>query len=58
MSKELRCGDIFPGCEHVVRGDSEQDVMERGARHARSVHGVEEIDEETAERVREAIRDA
>lgn len=57
MSKELCCGDIFPDCEHVVRGETEREVLERGAEHARTAHGVEEVDEETAEKVRAAIRD-
>lgn len=57
MSKELHCGDIMDGCQHVVRGATEEEVMRKGAEHARKAHGLEEIDEETAEKVRAAIRD-
>jgi predicted small metal-binding protein len=58
MSKELRCGEIMNGCEYVVRGESEEEVLAKGAEHARTAHGVEELDAETVERVRAAIRDA
>lgn len=58
MAKELYCGDIMDGCEHVVRGETEEEVMRKGAQHAREAHGLEQIDEETAEQVRAAIRDA
>lgn len=58
MAKQLRCGEIIEGCDHVIRGESEDEVMAKGARHAREAHGVEEIDDETAEKVKAAIRDA
>ncbi|MBW3660825.1 MAG: DUF1059 domain-containing protein [Gemmatimonadetes bacterium] len=58
MAKELRCGEIIDGCEKVIRGETEEEVMTRGAQHAREAHGVEEMDERTAEKVRSAIREA
>ena len=57
MGKELRCGDIMPGCGHVMHGDTEEEVMAKGAQHAREAHGLDQIDEATAEKVRGAIRD-
>jgi len=58
MAKELHCGEIMEGCDHVIRGETEDEVLARGAEHARKEHGVEEVDEETAEKVKAAIRDA
>lgn len=58
MTKELHCGEIMEGCDHVIRGETEDEVLTKGAEHAREAHGVEEIDEETAEKVKAAIRDA
>lgn len=58
MAKELHCGDVIDGCDHVVRGETEDEVLARGAEHAREAHGVEEVDAETAAKVRGAIRDA
>jgi len=55
MSKVIKCDAIFPGCEGVVEADSDEAVMELAAKHAAEVHGVHEIDEATAGKVREAI---
>jgi predicted small metal-binding protein len=41
----------------VARGDSEQEILEQAAEHARNEHGVNEITPELAEKVRSAIRD-
>lgn len=57
MSKELRCGDVVPGCDYVARGASEQEILEQAAEHARRAHGMHEITPELAEKVRGAIRD-
>jgi len=57
MGKELRCGDIMPGCGHVMHGETEGEVMTQAAHHAREAHGLDQIDEATAEKVRGAIRD-
>jgi predicted small metal-binding protein len=56
MAKELRCGDIMPGCDFVAQGEDEAEVMSKAAEHAREKHGLDEIDEETAEKVRSQIR--
>lgn len=55
MVKVLRCGAIFLGCGHVVRAESEEELLRLAAEHARQVHGVLEIDEVMAGKVRAAI---
>jgi predicted small metal-binding protein len=57
MAKELSCGDVMPGCEYKVRAETEADVLAAAAKHARESHGIEEVDENTAELVRSKIRD-
>ena len=57
MAKELHCGDVMEGCKHVIRGENEQEVLAKGAEHARSAHGVQSMDEETKKKVKSAIRD-
>lgn len=57
MAKELRCGDVVPGCDFVARGDSEQEILDQAAAHACAVHGVNKITPELAEKARGAIRD-
>lgn len=58
MSKELHCGEIIEGCDHVIRAATEEDVLGQAVEHAREAHGVEQVDAATAARVRAAIRDA
>ena len=44
MTLQLRCGDVVAGCEGVVTGDTEQEVLtaaatpDRTSRVARSCH--------------------
>jgi predicted small metal-binding protein len=57
MSKILECGDVFAGCEAVVRGGTVDEMMPTIVEHAGSVHGLAEIDAATAEAVGAAIRD-
>ena len=57
MSKIISCGDVFAGCEAVVRADSQDELMPIVVEHARSVHGLTTIDDATAEKVGAAIRD-
>ena len=57
MEKELRCGDLMPGCEAVVEGRDEGEVMAKAAEHAKNAHGLSEISPELAGKVRSAIRE-
>ena len=57
MPKILRCSDLMPGCDYVAKGDSEQDVLQQAAEHARTVHNINEITPELANQVQSAIRD-
>jgi predicted small metal-binding protein len=58
MAKELICRDVGFDCDAVVTADSEEEVMAQAATHAREVHGLEQIDDQTAERIRAQIHDA
>ena len=53
----LRCSDVVGNCDFVARGDSEQDILQQASEHARSVHNINEITPEVAEKVKAAIRD-
>jgi predicted small metal-binding protein len=56
--KELRCADAGFDCQKVIQGEDEQDVMNKAAEHAREAHGLNEIDEQTGQKLRSVIRDA
>ena len=57
MTKVLRCNDVVGSCDFVARGESEQDILQQAAEHARSANQVNEVTPELAEKVRSAIRD-
>jgi predicted small metal-binding protein len=57
MAEVLRCNAIFLGCGHVVRADTEDELLRLAVEHARQVHGVSEIDEAMARQVKAAITD-
>lgn len=56
MEKLLRCGDVAPGCAEEVRGATEEEILRQAVEHARTAHGIEKIDEQTAAKVKAAIR--
>jgi predicted small metal-binding protein len=56
MAVRLECNDVFPGCDAIVNTESEEELMTQVIEHASSVHGLEEVDSATAEKVKAAIR--
>ena len=57
MAKELRCGELVPGCAKVIRGKDEADVLGQAAEHATKDHNMA-VTPELADKVRKAIREA
>ena len=58
MGKIVDCGKVDPstGCSHVVRGETEEELMKNAAEHAKE-HGIVEVTPELMERVRANIED-
>ena len=56
MTKELKCGDLMPGCDFRAEGETEEEVMRKAAAHAQEVHNLE-VTPELAEKVRGAIHE-
>jgi predicted small metal-binding protein len=59
MAKILECANVDPssGCQHVVRGETEGEVLTKAAEHAKE-HGIREVTPELMARVKANIRDA
>ncbi len=59
MSKILECAKVDPtsGCQHVIRGETEEEVLSKAAEHAKE-HGIREVTPELVELVKANIRDA
>jgi len=56
MGYELHCGDVVTGCDGVVHGDSQEEVLTQAAAHAAEAHGITEVDAATEQAMVEAIR--
>jgi predicted small metal-binding protein len=58
VTKELNCRDVGFDCEGVIRADSEEEVVAQATMHAREVHGLQQVDAETEQKIRSVIHDA
>jgi predicted small metal-binding protein len=57
VGKIVECARVDPssGCKHVIRGETEEEVLEKAAEHARE-HGIREVTPELLASVRVNIR--
>lgn len=55
--KTLRCREAGFDCSEVMRAETEEEVLQKAARHAQVVHGLNEISREAAEKIKTLIRD-
>jgi predicted small metal-binding protein len=58
MTRVLHCADAGFECDANIEGETDDEVMAKAAEHARDVHGVKEIDEETGAKFRSLIHEA
>jgi predicted small metal-binding protein len=58
MGKIIECAKVDPssGCKHVVRGETEDEVLKNAMEHAKQ-HGIREVTPELKAKVKAAIRD-
>ncbi len=57
MAKVLRCSDVGFECDGVIRAETEEEVMQQAAEHAKTAHDVQELTEEVVQKVKAAIQD-
>lgn len=59
MAKILECAKVDPssGCQYIVRGATEEEVLRKAAEHAKE-HGIRDMTPELMERVKANIREA
>jgi predicted small metal-binding protein len=57
MAKVLKCGDVVPGCDFEMTGNSEDEVLQKAAEHAKTDHGMDNIPPEVLAKVRSSIHD-
>jgi predicted small metal-binding protein len=49
--KEFRCGVLVPGCSASFEGESEDEILQQVATHARDEHGMDEVPPEVVDKV-------
>ncbi len=56
---KFRCKDVgFDTCPWEATGRNEQELMPQIERHGREAHGIQQIDKQTRDKVKNAIRPA
>ncbi len=55
--KQFACGTVVPGCEGVVTGETDDDVLAAAAAHAASAHGMDDVPDEVVAAIRAGITD-
>ena len=56
---KFRCKDVgFANCPWEATGRNEQELMPQIERHGRDAHGLQQIDQQTRDKVKHAIRPA
>jgi predicted small metal-binding protein len=58
MAKKFACRDIGISCGFEARAQSEPELMEKIAEHARQAHKMTKIDPQTMAKVKAAIKEA
>jgi predicted small metal-binding protein len=58
MSKVLRCREVGMDCDFEARGETEAQVLQKAAEHAKSDHNINELPPELVKKVKAAIHDA
>jgi len=58
MGKKIDCNKVNPasGCSHVVRGETEEELLKNAEQHARE-HGIVEVTPELIEMIKANIED-
>lgn len=56
--KKFECGTVVEGCDGVVTGETEDDVLRAAGDHAASAHGMTELPDEVVAQVRAGITEA
>ncbi|MBI3989230.1 MAG: DUF1059 domain-containing protein [candidate division NC10 bacterium] len=57
MAKVLVCKDVGTECNHVIKGQTVEEVMQKAAQHAKEVHGMAQVPAEVVAKVQAAIKD-
>ena len=58
IMKQFACGTVVDGCDGVVTGETEEEVLAAAAQHAAEAHGMSEVTDDVVEAIRAGITEA
>jgi predicted small metal-binding protein len=53
--RQFACGNVVPGCDGVVHGTTDDEVLAAAAAHAREAHGMDQVPDEVVAAIRSGI---
>ncbi|MBT8241172.1 MAG: DUF1059 domain-containing protein [Acidimicrobiia bacterium] len=56
--KQFACGTVVDGCDGVVHGETEDEVLSAAAQHAAEAHGMTEIPAEVVSAIKAGITES
>jgi len=57
MTRVLKCGDPMPGCSLEAPGETDAEILQKAAAHAKEAHGLDATPD-LVEQVKSVIREA
>jgi predicted small metal-binding protein len=57
MTKVLHCRELGFDCDGVVRAETEEEVLQQVAEHAREVHKIDKVPPGLVEQARDLIKE-
>jgi predicted small metal-binding protein len=57
MAKQLRCGDIMPGCDKVIQGKTTEEVFAKAEEHVHKEHNMHFILPSVMNQIEAAIKE-
>jgi len=57
MARRLSCRDVGADCDFTVCAQTEEEIFEKAAEHARAVHGMNEVPKEMYDRARSGMHE-
>jgi predicted small metal-binding protein len=56
--KQFACATVVDGCDGVVTGETDDQVLAAAAQHAADVHGINEVPDDLVRQIRAGITEA
>ena len=57
MTMVVGCRDIGFDCDGVVKAETEEELLQQVAEHAKTAHGLEEVTDEVVAKVKSVIQE-